>query len=192
MNWNDFPKLLTERLELCAITRDHAEWYLEHFSIPEIAVGQGFPPPKDLEAAKGELDEYIVGLFEKGLGYRWGMRLKDTQDIIGSIGFYSWDKEHDKAKMGYDLRPEYWGRGLMREALERTIQFGFDVMKLNRIEISVLATNSRSIGLVSRLGFVREGVMREFSKIDGAYVDEHVFSMLRRDWPGLPDREPRV
>lgn len=186
MDWHEFPVLHTERTDLCAITCDHAEWYLRHFSIPEIVVGQGFPPPKDLDAARQELEQYITGLFEKGLGYRWGIRLKGTDDIIGSVGFHAWDKEHDKAKMGYDLRPEHWGRGLMREALERTLRFGFEEMGLNRIEISVLATNPRSIALATRLGFVRDGVMREFSKIDGVYVDEHFFSMLKREWSNRP------
>lgn len=186
MSWEEFPELTTERLELCAITRDHAEWYLRHFSIPEIAIGQGFPPPKDLAAAEKELELFIVGLFEQGAGYRWGIRLKGDDDIIGSIGFYTWDKEHEKAKMGYDLRPEHWGKGLMKEALERTVRFGFEEMGLNRIEVSVLATNPRSMKLITKSGFVEEGVMREFSKIDGRYIDEHAFSLLRKDWPQCP------
>ncbi len=181
-----FPELCTERLELCAITRDHAEWYLRHFSIPEISEGQGFPPPKDLEDAREELETYIVGLFEKGLGYRWGIRFKGASDIIGSLGFYAWDKEHERAKMGYDLRPEHWGRGIMTEAMKRAVRFGFEDMGLNRIEVTVIETNPRSMALVSKLGFAEEGVLREYSKIDGAYVDEHVFSMLRKDWSGRP------
>lgn len=182
MRVDGFPELNTERLELCEITREHVEWYLRHFSIPEIVVGQGFPPPKDLAAAKEELELYITGMFEKSLGYRWGIRLKGERDFIGSIGFYNWDKEHDKAKMGYDLRPEFWGKGIMREALGRTVRFGFEDMGLNRIEISVLATNPRSMALASKLGFVKEGVLRDFSKIDGVYIDEHTFSMLGKDW----------
>lgn len=187
MDGSIFPELTTERLELCEITREHAEWYLRHFSIPEVVIGQGFPPPKDLAAAKEELELYIVGMFEKGQGYRWGVRLKGERDIIGSIGFHNWDKGHDKAKMGYDLRPEHWGKGIMREALERTVRFGFEEMGLNRIEVSVLATNPRSMALVSRLGFVREGVLRDFSKIDGVYTDEHVFSLLGEDWRRMHD-----
>ncbi len=177
--WNGFPTLATERLELCAIIRDHADWYLKHFSTPEIAVGQGFPPPRDLEAAKQELESYIVGLFEKGDGYRWGIRLKGDSDIIGSIGFYGWDKENERAEMGYDLRPEHWGKGIMREALERVLRYGFEEMALNRVQIRILDTNPRSMGLVSRLGFKEDGVLRQYSKIDGRYVDEHVFSRLK-------------
>ena len=187
MNGHAFPELTTERLELCEITREHAEWYLEHFSIPEIVIGQGFPPPKDLEAAKEELEQYIVGLYEKSLGYRWGIRLKGHKDIIGSLGFYSWDADNDKAKMGYDLRPAHWRKGLMSEALDRVVRFGFEDMNLNRIEVTIMETNHRSISLATRRGFVREGILRQFSKSDGKYLDEHTFSMLRRDW--LADRE---
>ncbi|MGD9962845.1 MAG: GNAT family N-acetyltransferase [Thermoplasmata archaeon] len=182
MDWDEFPELTTERLRLCAITRDHAEWYLRHFSIPEIADGQGFPPPKDLAAAREELERYVVGLYERGEGYRWGIRFKGDEDIIGSIGFYSWDKEHERANMGYDLRPEHWGKGVMTEALERTIRFGFEDMGLSRISVTIMATNPRSMRLIQRAGFVEEGVMREYSIASGRRVDEHVFSMLKRDW----------
>lgn len=181
MTHDRFPELTTERLELCEITREHAGWYLGHFSIPEIATGQGFPPPKDLDAAKEELERYIVGLFEEGQGYRWGIRVKGQADMIGSVGFYAWEKEHEKAKMGYDLRPEYWGQGIMREAMERAIRFGFEDMGLNRVEVTVMDTNERSIALVNRLGFTEEGVLREYSKVGEGFVDEHVFSMLRRE-----------
>lgn len=183
MSGRAFPELKTDRLELCEITRGDVGWYFEHFSVPEIVTGQGFPPPKDLDAAREELDEYIVGLFEKGLGYRWGIRLKGQPDIIGSIGFYAWQRDEKKAKMGYDLRPAYWGKGIMREALERTVRFGFEDMGLNRIEVTIMGTNPRSIALITKLGFTREGVLREYSKLGGEYVDEHVFSMLRRDLP---------
>lgn len=182
MNKGAFPELMSERLDLCEITRDHVGWYLEHFSIPEIAIGQGFPPPRDIEAAKEELDRYIVGLFEEGNGYRWGIRLKGQEEIIGSVGFYAWDKDENRAKMGYDLRPTHWRKGIMKEALGRALGFGFENMGLNRIEVTIMATNLRSIGLVTRLGFTREGILREFSKQEGKYVDEHVFSILKRDW----------
>lgn len=192
MGESKFPELATERLELCEITRDHAGWYLRHFSTPEIVSGQGFPAPKDLEAAKAELDEYMVGLFEKGGGFRWGIRLKGKEDLIGTVGFYAWDKEAAKAKMGYDLQTEHWGRGLMREALDRAIRFGFEEMGLNRVEVTVMSTNPRSMALVGRLGFKKEGVLRDYSVWDGQYVDEHVFALLKGDWSGGPQDAPDV
>ena len=97
MDAKRFPELSTDRLDLCEITRAHVDWYFEHFNTPEIIAGQGFPGPVDMEAAKNELEQYIVGLYEGGRGYRWGIRLKGESEVIGSVGFYSWDRENAKA-----------------------------------------------------------------------------------------------
>jgi len=177
-----FPELETERLVLGEITKGHDEWYLRHFSIPEIVDGQGFDAPKDIEAAREELDKYIVGLFREGDGIRWGIRLKNETEFVGSAGFYSWDKHSRRARMGYDLRPERWGNGLMTEAMRRIIRYGFEDMDLNRIEVTIMATNERSIAMAERLGFKREGVMREYSVWKGAFVDEYPYSILASEW----------
>ncbi|MDH3365893.1 MAG: GNAT family N-acetyltransferase [Thermoplasmata archaeon] len=182
MNDKRFPELSTERLELCEITSSHVDWYFEHFNTPEIIAGQGFPGPSNLEAAKEELDRYIVGLFKEGGGFRWGIRLMGESEIIGSAGFYSWDKENAKADMGYELRPPYWGKGIMKEALERIVTFGFEEMGLNRIKVTIMSNNPRSMGLIEKVGFRREGIMKDYSKFEGEYTDEHFFAMLKRDW----------
>ena len=196
MERKEFPKLATDRLELCEITRSHLDWYFDHFNTQEIVAGQGFPGPEDMETAKEELDKYIVGLFEEGQGFRGGIRLKGEAEIIGSAGFYSWDKESARAQMGYDLKPAYWGRGIMREAVERMIAFGFEEMGLNRIQALIMSSNSRSIGLVQRVGFTREGVLRDYSVFEGKRMDEHMYSLLRREWEasrGMPERDsPRA
>ena len=71
-----FPALQTERLELREITMDDAEWFLAHFSTPEIVYGQGFAAPADIGAAREQLAQYIVDLFANGDGLRWGIKLK--------------------------------------------------------------------------------------------------------------------
>jgi ribosomal-protein-alanine N-acetyltransferase len=182
MDDGQFPQLTTDRLELCEITRSHVDWYFEHFNIPEIITGQGFPGPDSLETAKKELDQYIVGLREAGKGFRWGIKLKGESEIIGSVGFYAWDRETEKAEAGYDLKPAYWGKGIMVEALNRVVQFGFEEMGLNRIQVTIMSTNPRSMALIEKVGFKREGILRDYSKFEGKYSDEHIFSMLGREW----------
>jgi ribosomal-protein-alanine N-acetyltransferase len=176
--------LSTGRLELCEITRKHVDWYFEHFNTPEIIAGQGFPGPDNLETARKELDQYIVGLYEGGHGFRWGIRLKGESEMVGSLGFYSWDKENAKAEVGYDLKPAYWRRGIMKEALERIVGFGFEDMGLNRMQVTIMSSNPGSMTLIEKIGFKREGILRDYSKFEGKYTDEHVFSMLKREWSG--------
>jgi ribosomal-protein-alanine N-acetyltransferase len=179
-----FPRLETERLILREVTIDDAEWYLEHFSRKEIVQGQGFPAPKGINGAREELQLYFVDLFENRNGFRWGIEEKGEEGLIGSCGYYKWLKPDGRqAEIGYDLDPPYWGHGIMTEALTAIIDFGFQRMKLNRIELLVMPRNKRSIGLANKLGFKKEGVLREHGfdeKMQPA--DDVIFSMLLRDW----------
>jgi ribosomal-protein-alanine N-acetyltransferase len=112
-----FPELSTPRLFLSEVTSEDADWYLSHFSRPEIVAGQGFPAPAGLAAARDELRTYFVDLFERRAGFRWGIVLRDQPGLIGSIGLYNWvDAPVRQAELGYDLDPVWWGNGLMTEA----------------------------------------------------------------------------
>ena len=178
-----FPVIETGRLLLRELTSDDIEWYMSHFSTPEIVHGSGYPGPETIKAAKEEFEMYILGPWKEGTGLRWGITLKDDGSLIGSCGFYKWENEpHRKAEMGYDLAPAYWGRGIMREALQAIIRYGFEEMNLNRITVLVISYNDRSLRLVNRLGFVKEGVMRESAFFDGEFIDDVLLSLLRSDW----------
>ena len=161
-----------------------AEWYLDHFSRPEIVKGSGFPAPKDMNAARDELGEYLVNLYKKRLGFRWIITIRGEGAPIGSIGYYKWSPSAGyQAEMGYDLDKEYWGKGLMKEAMKAVLDFGFRRMKLNRIEVYIMPRNRRSARLVKGLGFKKEGVLRQRSFDEfGNYTDDALFSMLRSDW----------
>jgi ribosomal-protein-alanine N-acetyltransferase len=178
-----FPELETERLVLREVTIADAEWYLEHFSRKEIVQGQGFPAPKGMKEAREELQLYFVDLFKERLGFRWGIELKAVGGLIGSCGYYKWLKPDGRqAEIGYDLDPPYWGQGIMTEALIAIIDFGFQKMKLNRIELLVMPRNKRSIGLAGKLGFKKEGVLREHGFDENMRpVDDVIFSMIRGD-----------
>lgn len=182
--FRSFPRLETSRLILRDIDLKDAEWYLVHFSRKEIVIGQGFPAPKGMKEAREQLQLYFVDLFRNRNGFRWGIELKGKKGLIGSCGYYKWIKPDGRqAEIGYDLDPEYWGKGIMTEALTAIIDFGFRRMKLNRIELLAMPRNERSIGLAHKLGFKKEGVLREHG-FDHRMrpVDDVIFSLLRKDW----------
>jgi len=182
-----FPRLETSRLILREITIADTEWYLEHFSRKEIVQGQGFPAPKGMKEAREELQLYFVNLFKERNGFRWGIEKKGEERLIGSCGYYKWLKPDGRqAEIGYDLDPPYWGQGIMTEALTAIIDFGFQRMKLNRIELLVMPRNERSSGLAGKLGFRNEGVLREHGFDEKMRpADDMIFSMLRRDWANM-------
>jgi ribosomal-protein-alanine N-acetyltransferase len=178
-----FPELETARLRLCRITMDEADWFLRHFSVPEIVFGQGHAAPKDLEDAREQLALYIVDLFAGGGGLRWGIALMGSDVLIGSAGLYDWDREVRSAEAGYDLDPSHWGRGIMTEAMIAILDYGFDVMELNRVQVLAMPRNGRSLRLAERLGFVREGVLRDHGHDEtGALCDDVVLSLLSHEW----------
>jgi len=164
------------------MTMDDLDFYFKHFSVREIEEGTGYPAPRDLDVAREEVQRFIINLFEHGLGYRWGIARKDDDQLIGTCGFYLWDKEVRKAEIGYDLEPRCWGQGIMTEALGEMLRFGFEEMDLNRIQVKTAPWNERSMRLVRRLGFRKEGVLRDNFVFKGELQDDVLFSLLKREW----------
>ncbi|MBN1677404.1 MAG: GNAT family N-acetyltransferase [Candidatus Thermoplasmatota archaeon] len=172
----------TKRLVLREVTAKDALWYFKHFNIWEIVDGQESPGPRDMKAARRELKHYFTDNFKNGTGIRWGITLKGSNDLVGSTGFYKWNKKTSQVETGYDLDPEYSGQGTMTEAMTAIIQYAFDVMKVNRIEALVSPRNKNSLRLLRGLGFRKEGTLREHDFYDGKFVDDFLFSLLKRDW----------
>jgi len=115
----------------------------------------------------------------------WGIELKARSELIGTCGFCRWDKQHHRAEIGYDLWPDYWGQGIMPEALDALVRFGIKEMDLNRIEATTHTENERSQRVLGKLGFQREGLLREYYCRDEIYNDQIQFSLLSREWQQL-------
>ncbi len=177
-----FPMLETERLVLREVTLKDAQWYYRHFNTREIVEGQEHKGPGSMKVARREVKMYFVDNFKKDTGIRWGLTYKGDGELIGSAGLYLWKKDTRQAETGYDLNPKYWDRGIMTEAMIAIIGYGFDKMNLNRIEALIAPYNTHSIRLVKRLGFMKEGVLRDHYVYKGRLEDDLLFSLLRREW----------
>ncbi|MFX0210282.1 MAG: GNAT family N-acetyltransferase [Candidatus Hodarchaeota archaeon] len=177
----EFPQLETERLILREMTPDDVEFYFRHFTNDKIIEGSCFPGPKSLETAREELERYCIKPFKEQTGIRWGIARKGIDALIGTCGFYNWNKAAYRAEIGYDLDPAFWRQGLITEALLIVFKFGFENMKLNRIQAIIDSESTRSIQLAQRLGFKKEGVLRQNSYFNGRFRDEFCFSLLKHE-----------
>jgi len=130
----EFPQLETERLMLREMTLADVEFYFRHFNNDKIVEGSCFLGPESLEAAREELERYCISPFKENKGVRWGIVKKGSKELIGTCGYYDWNKTAHRAEIGYDLDPAYWGQGIMTEALSATLEYGFEKMELNRIQ----------------------------------------------------------
>jgi ribosomal-protein-alanine N-acetyltransferase len=137
-------------------------------------------PLSDISQARDLIDFYTPGT---GKNYnRWGMVLKVDGSLIGTCGYFRWNQQHQRAEIGYDLCPDVWGQGLMPEALQALIRYGFAEMNLNRIEAMTHIENLRSQHVLTKLGFQREGLLREYYCQEGIYNDQVQYSLLKREW----------
>lgn len=178
-----FPVLTTARLLLREITLDDAAFWLRNFSDPEVVELTAYEPPRDVEGAKAEILEFAIHPFQERTGFRWGIALRGNDELIGTLGYHGWIREGaNRARVGYDLLREHRRRGLMTEAMRAILAYGFDRMSLHRVEALTDPRNVPSIRLLERLGFRREGTLRENTHFRGRFVDDALFSLLARDW----------
>lgn len=151
-----------------------------------------------------ELISSMIEDYDKKKSVRWGITIPSSHEplpslqesdtdttqaavslplpVRGMVGFNYWNQGDHRASVGLELHRDFWGTGLMTEALTEVIKFGFDRMKLNRIEADVSVYNDKSLALLKRLLFVVEGVEREQYYEDGKYHDLVKLSLLKRDW----------
>jgi ribosomal-protein-alanine N-acetyltransferase len=108
---------------------------------------------------------------------------KSSDKIIGRCGLHNWNKEHKRAELGYNITIEdYKQKGLMTEAVNAIIEYGFNELKLHRIEAMVGSNNIPSLKILEKHSFVKEGVLRQHYFIADKYEDSVVFSKLRNEY----------
>lgn len=106
----------------------------------------------------------------------------DGGAIVGVIGFHRVDWGNRSASVGYWLAEAAQGRGMVTDATRALVGYAFEVWKLNRLEIRAGTENHRSQRVPERLGFVREGVLRDAERLNDRYIDHVVYSVLAQDW----------
>lgn len=175
-----FPVITTERLHLRAATPADAKDMLLYLSDPEVMEYTGMEPFQTTEDVLDEIRWYR-SLVEEGSGIRWGITHKETGKMIGSCGFHNREPKHFRAEIGYELSREYWGKGIASEALQAVVRYGFDHLRLERIEALIEPENEPSLRLVEKNGFLREGLLRHYEYGRGKFDDLYMYSILKED-----------
>lgn len=104
--------------------------------------------------------------------------------MIGGIGLHKINHFDNRTGIGYWLGEEFWRKGYMSEAASALIQYAFNVMGFNRIDVSAAVENAASNATIRKLGFVFEGIARQQyrSKATNALHDANTYGLLREDW----------
>ncbi|CEH29137.1 Acetyltransferase, GNAT family [Aneurinibacillus migulanus] len=105
----------------------------------------------------------------------------ESNEIIGSCGYNSLDFENAKVEIGCDLAKAFWGRGYASEAIGSLLDYAFASLKLNRVEAKVEPENVNSIKVLQKLNFTFEGLLRQYERSKGKFIDLKMYSKLITD-----------
>ena len=122
-----------------------------------------------------------------GLALQFVVADKASDKAIGTCLLFRLEEVSHRAELGYVLGRAHWGRGLMQEALSALLDRAFGPMALRRLEAEVDTRNPASARLLQRLGFSREGLLRQRWVTKGVAKDVEIYGLLRDEWPVSPD-----
>jgi len=139
--------------------------------------------------ARKDADEFI-NLCSKKLkskscdDYSFGIKIRSIKKIVGVLSLSSVDRYNGTASLGYWLGENYWRQGIMSESVKTIIDFGFDTLKLRRINVSTFTPNKGSNALIKKIGFKKEGVRRKYfkTKSTGKIYDDNFYGLLKEVW----------
>lgn len=176
------PVLECARIRLRPFRTTDRDGMFTLFSDPEVARFWAFPPWTDPQQAA----EYLVPLVEPvgpdTVKLAWAIADRASDQLIGTATMFNIYRDQQRAEVGYSLHRSKWGQGLAREAVARVLAYGFDELKLRRIEADIDPRNAPSLALVARFGFKREGLLAARWNVNGELCDSVVLGLLAADF----------
>jgi RimJ/RimL family protein N-acetyltransferase len=139
------------------------------------------PPWAGIEQAQ-EFIERSAAAWRAGEALRLGIEQADETRLIGQCTLFGLANTSRRGEIGYALAASAWGRGYMHEALTALLDHGFDALDLHRVEADIDPLNAASARSLARLGFVREGLLRERWIVGGQTSDSALYGLLAREW----------
>ena len=176
----DASSLSTARLTLCPLRADDAWPLFTMYSDAAFMRYWSFPLMKRFEQAVDYVAHRLQGSAAE-IEIVWSVELTATHEVIGICSLFNLEMAAQRAEIGFGLQSAYWGKGYMSEAARAVVDCGFDVLRLHRIEADIDPRNRASARVLEKLGFVREGLLRERWIVDGEISDSAIYGLLRTD-----------
>jgi RimJ/RimL family protein N-acetyltransferase len=181
------PTLHTARLRLRPFDDADADDLFALHSNARVLRYWDAPPWRERERA----ERFITAcrqMAEAGTGARLAMDRMPDGAFIGWCSLTRWNPTHRSAAITYCLDEGAWGHGYATEAARAVLEWAFDTLDLNRVQTETDTRNAASARVLEKLGFLREGTLREDCVVNGEVSDSWVYGLLRREWQ--PSAEP--
>lgn len=185
---NPPQRLLTDRLIIRPLDEADIDGYFRIFSDPEALRywSSGVLVDRDEAAQKiANIGEH----YRKQTLFQLGIERVSDGELVGTCTLWNIHVQNRRAELGYILDRQQWGRGYMNEALTALLDHAFGPMELHRLEADIDPDNVASAKTLERLGFQREGYMRERWLVGDRASDSALYGLLAHEWKSVPSRD---
>lgn len=169
-----FPVLTSGKLVLRQFAEADLERVFAGLSHPDVVKYYGISY-KTLEETRQQLT-FFNELEKKEKGIWWAICSSRTHEFFGAGGLNNWNKEHQKAEIGFWLLPRYWRQGIMTEAMPLICNYGFEQLTLHRIEGFVESENMNCKKALAKLNFIYEGTMKDCEIKNGKFISLDIYA----------------
>ncbi|MPZ53679.1 MAG: GNAT family N-acetyltransferase [Acidimicrobiia bacterium] len=161
-------------------------------SLPEL---QQWLPWARPDYNRGDAAAYIrdsISAWKDDKAYDYSVRWKTEPDRhIGNVSIWALTRIGHIGEIGYWVHSGETGRGVITEACRAMVEVGFTNLHLHKINLRIAAGNTASERVADKLGFTRDGVLREELRLGGRWVDHTIYSLLIHEWRQSPLHHPR-
>ena len=175
------PSLETQDLCLRKPRMKDAKDIFRYASDPEVARYVLWEPHRSVSETVSFVRDLRARL-RAGCPSSWVVVLRETDTVLGTIGFVWYSTENNAAERGYSFSREYWNQGYATQALRAVIDSVFSSLPLNRLEAQHDVRNPASGRVMQKCGLTQEGILRGRIMNKGEYIDTALYSILRSDW----------
>lgn len=175
------PTINTERLVLRPLELENAEALFRIFSDSAVMKYWNTAPWASVEDAQRFISSSAQSMTcQKAITL--GIFLKATGELIGKCMLFSYEPESKRAEIGFGIGVQFWGQGFVTEAGLALLGYGFDALGLRRVEAEIDPENVSSAKTLERLGFIKEGLLRQRWEISGVVSDSALYGLLASDY----------
>ena len=177
--FTNLPAIKSERLILRKLSYSDQKDIFEYAKNPRVADHLLW------EAHQNEFDtiqflNLVYEAYNHNNAAPWGIEIKSSKKIIGTIGFVNYYNDKKEAEIGYALSENYWGKGLVTEALREVLKFGFVKMNLDLITARCKPVNTASFRVLEKCHFDFEGIIEQQMEIKGKLEDMRMYSLTKK------------
>ncbi|MDA7706198.1 GNAT family N-acetyltransferase [Flavobacteriaceae bacterium] len=175
-------EIVAKRITLRLIDLSDLESIHDLHSLPETDAYNALGIPETIDETKSVIQPWILEHKLKEIkNYTFAIDNKLNGTFIGLFGLKLGNKKYKRAEVWYKIHSDYWNHGYATESLKAIISFGFQTLKLHRIEAGCAVGNIGSFKVLEKAGMIREGRLRQVLPLKSGWSDNFEYSILETD-----------